>query len=91
MFQVRYQIAISLVSASLLRRTGIPSLPISYKDALPLLKSLENHGDRVGEEWEGALPGIHYFTGPSEDILHMHNAVKESIKPIWCLFAECFR
>lgn len=41
--------------------TKIPVLPISYRDALPLLKALD--GEVVPAEWRGALP-ITYHFGP---------------------------
>lgn len=41
----------------------IPVLPISYGDALPLLKSLD--GKLVPESWRGALP-LTYHTGPGQ-------------------------
>ena len=41
--------------------TKIPVLPISYKDALPLLSAID--GPVVPEEWRGALP-ITYHIGP---------------------------
>ncbi len=43
----------------------IPVLPISYSDALPLLKSLR--GAVVPENWRGALP-ITYHVGGNEDV-----------------------
>ncbi len=43
----------------------IPVLPISYSDALPLLKQLR--GDVVPEAWRGALP-ITYHVGGNEDV-----------------------
>ena len=41
--------------------TKIPVLPISYKDALPLLSAID--GPVVPKEWRGALP-ITYHIGP---------------------------
>ncbi len=43
----------------------IPVLPISYSDALPLLKNLR--GAIVPENWRGALP-ITYHVGGNEDV-----------------------
>jgi N-acetylated-alpha-linked acidic dipeptidase len=43
----------------------IPVLPISYSDALPLLKQLR--GAVVPESWRGALP-ITYHVGGNEDV-----------------------
>ena len=41
--------------------TKIPVLPISYADALPLLRNLD--GDVVPESWRGALPITYHFGG----------------------------
>jgi N-acetylated-alpha-linked acidic dipeptidase len=46
----------------------IPVLPISYGDALPLLRSLK--GQVVPEAWRGALP-ITYRTGAGETKVHL--------------------
>ncbi|KAJ0279278.1 hypothetical protein COL940_006806 [Colletotrichum noveboracense] len=50
----------------------IPSLPISYADAVPFLKALNGQGlspfsmGGEGSDWKGCLAGIDYFTGPSK-------------------------
>ncbi len=46
----------------------IPVLPISYADALPLLKNLS--GATVPEAWRGALP-ITYHVGPGPATVHL--------------------
>lgn len=46
----------------------IPVLPISYGDALPLLKALK--GPVVPEAWRGALP-ITYHAGPGPATVHL--------------------
>jgi N-acetylated-alpha-linked acidic dipeptidase len=48
--------------------TKIPVLPISYSDALPLLRSLG--GSVAPAEWRGALP-ITYHIGPGPSRVHM--------------------
>ena len=48
--------------------TKIPVLPISYGDALPLLRALG--GPVAPEEWRGALP-ITYHLGPGPSRVHM--------------------
>ena len=48
--------------------TKIPVLPISYGDALPLLRNLG--GPLVPEEWRGALP-ITYHLGPGPARVHL--------------------
>ncbi|KAI1380702.1 Zn-dependent exopeptidase [Hypoxylon crocopeplum] len=50
---------------------SIPSLPISFSDAIPLLKALNGQGlspdefGEVGADWRGALDDVDYCTGPS--------------------------
>jgi N-acetylated-alpha-linked acidic dipeptidase len=48
--------------------TKIPVLPISYGDALPLLKTLS--GPMAPEEWKGGLP-IPYRLGPGPAKVHL--------------------
>lgn len=66
-------------------------LPISYEDAIPILKALKGHGSPAGEiseDWVGGLGyyGVEYFTGPSELELHFVNEVNTRVMPIW---SEC--
>ncbi|MGH9946204.1 MAG: transferrin receptor-like dimerization domain-containing protein [Pyrinomonadaceae bacterium] len=46
--------------------TKIPVLPISYSDALPLLKNLD--GAVVPENWRGALPVTYHFGGKTPTV-----------------------
>ncbi len=46
--------------------TKIPVLPISYSDALPLLKNLD--GDVVPDNWRGALPTTYHFGGKTPTV-----------------------
>ena len=62
----------------------IPVLPISYEDALPLLKSLK--GPVVPEEWRGGLP-ITYHAGPSESKVHLKLEFNWDMKPIYNVIA----
>jgi len=59
--------------------TKIPTLPISYADALPLLSSLQ--GPIAPEEWHGALP-IAYHIGPGPARVHLKVVSNWDIKPI---------
>ncbi len=63
----------------------IPVLPISYEDALPLLKSLG--GEVVPAKWRGGLP-ITYHVGPSKDKVHLQLAFNWDIKPINNIIAK---
>lgn len=46
--------------------TKIPVLPISYSDALPLLRNLD--GAVVPESWRGALPVTYHFGGKTPTV-----------------------
>jgi N-acetylated-alpha-linked acidic dipeptidase len=48
--------------------TKVPVLPISYADALPILRGLG--GPMAPEEWRGALP-ISYHLGPGPTTVHL--------------------
>jgi N-acetylated-alpha-linked acidic dipeptidase len=58
----------------------IPVLPISYGDALPLLKNLK--GEVVPEAWRGALP-ITYHVGPGPARVHMKLAFDWQLRPLY--------
>ena len=70
---------------------SIPSLPISYEDALPLLRTLEGQGQLardIGDDWEGGLTDqTEYWTGPSEKQVRMVNEVDTKETKIWSVFA----
>jgi N-acetylated-alpha-linked acidic dipeptidase len=57
----------------------IPVLPISYGDALPLLKNLK--GPVAPEDWRGALP-ITYHVGAGPARVHMKLAFDWTIRPL---------
>lgn len=68
----------------------IPSLPISYADALPLLKALNGRGltpEEVGGEegggWRGVLSGVDYCTGPSTVKVSLLNHGEYRYSPIY--------
>lgn len=66
---------------------SIPSLPISYAEALPLLRALDGFGT-PGEQvnrtkWVGGL-NVTYSTGPAPGaVLSMSNVMRDAITPIW--------
>ncbi|KAI1163195.1 hypothetical protein F5B18DRAFT_651919 [Nemania serpens] len=71
---------------------GIPSLPISYADALPILKALNGHGPRakdINKYWTRnaglGYKGVEYNVGPSPDnlVLNLVNQQNYTITPIW--------
>ncbi len=58
----------------------IPVLPISYDDALPLLKHLK--GPVVPEPWRGALP-VTYHLGPGPSKVHLKLAFEWRTRPLY--------
>ncbi|WP_430894837.1 MULTISPECIES: transferrin receptor-like dimerization domain-containing protein [unclassified Paraflavitalea] len=62
----------------------IPVLPISYHDALPLLKQLT--GPVAPDAWRGALP-ITYHVGPSTTKVHLKLAFNWEVKPVYNVIA----
>ncbi len=64
--------------------TKIPVLPISYRDALPLLQSLT--GPVAPDHWKGALP-LTYHVGPGPAKVHLKLEFNWDIKPIFDVIA----
>ncbi|KAJ1963401.1 Vacuolar protein sorting-associated protein 70, partial [Dipsacomyces acuminosporus] len=72
---------------------SIPSLPLSYRDAEPLLRALQGQGKKaadVGENWVGGLTtkGVEYWTGPSELSVNLLNKVEYKNTPIQNVIAR---
>jgi N-acetylated-alpha-linked acidic dipeptidase len=65
--------------------TKIPVLPISYADALPLLRNLG--GPRVPEEWRGALP-LTYHMGPGPARVHLKVEFDWKLEPAYDVIAR---
>ncbi|CAG8959551.1 hypothetical protein HYFRA_00001452 [Hymenoscyphus fraxineus] len=66
----------------------IPSLPLSWIEAQPILQALDGcgtDGESVGREnWIGAIPNVNYSTGPAPGVtLSMNNVMEDKITPIW--------
>jgi N-acetylated-alpha-linked acidic dipeptidase len=64
--------------------TKIPVLPISYADALPLLRALGGHV--APQTWRGALP-ITYHLGPGPATVHLKVEFNWDIKPAYDVIA----
>ncbi|KAE8396546.1 hypothetical protein BDV23DRAFT_1566 [Aspergillus alliaceus] len=70
---------------------SIPSIPISYKEAIPLLKALNGHGPKASdfnERWQGGKlgnKGVEYNIGPSPDdvVINLHNQQEYVTTPLW--------
>ncbi|KAH8723831.1 hypothetical protein GQ44DRAFT_773707 [Phaeosphaeriaceae sp. PMI808] len=69
----------------------IPSIPISYEDAIPLLQTLNGHGPKASSfnsHWQGGglgYKGIKYNIGPSPEgtLLNLVNEQEYVTTPIW--------
>ncbi len=64
---------------------GIPTLPISYKDALPILQAIG--GPVAPARWRGALP-ITYHMGPGPAKLHLKLAFNWDVVPTYNIIAK---
>ncbi|KLJ12592.1 glutamate carboxypeptidase II [Blastomyces silverae] len=70
---------------------SIPSLPISYKEAIPLLKALNGHGPKASNfdaNWQGgglSHKGVEYNIGPTPEdvVLNLYNEQEYVTTPIW--------
>src|SRR5215470_3749031 len=65
--------------------TKIPVLPISYGDALPLLRALE--GPIAPQSWRGALP-ITYHLGPGRTTVHLKLEFDFKLAPAYDVIAR---
>ncbi|MEZ5758002.1 MAG: transferrin receptor-like dimerization domain-containing protein [Emcibacteraceae bacterium] len=63
---------------------GIPTLPISYSDALPILKALK--GPVAPPRWRGALP-VTYHMGPGPAKLHLKLEFNWDVVPTYDIIA----
>jgi N-acetylated-alpha-linked acidic dipeptidase len=60
---------------------SIPSNPLSYKDATPILKALD--GPETPHGWQGALPFTYHLGGTSKVTVHMHLQQDAALRTIW--------
>jgi N-acetylated-alpha-linked acidic dipeptidase len=60
---------------------SIPSNPLSYKDAAPILKCLD--GPVSPHAWQGALPFTYHVGGTSRVTVHMHLEQDTALRTIW--------
>jgi N-acetylated-alpha-linked acidic dipeptidase len=65
--------------------TKIPVLPISYADALPLLRNLD--GAVVPDSWRGALPITYHFGGTTPRV-RLKLEFNWDIKPVYNVIAK---
>jgi N-acetylated-alpha-linked acidic dipeptidase len=60
---------------------SIPSNPLSYKDAQPILAALD--GAETPREWQGALPFTYHLGGGPSVTVHMHLEQDTKLRTIW--------
>ena len=65
--------------------TKIPVLPISYGDALPIIRNLD--GAVVPENWRGALPVTYHFGGTSPTV-HLKLEFNWTTTPVYDVIAR---
>ncbi|KAK9450954.1 uncharacterized protein V1518DRAFT_425714 [Limtongia smithiae] len=65
---------------------SIPSIPISYRDILPILQELNGMGlnpNDLDESWRGGLREFDYSVGPSTMDLNLYNLQEYKTTPLW--------
>ncbi|KAK9456840.1 hypothetical protein V1511DRAFT_495453 [Dipodascopsis uninucleata] len=68
------------------RIPSIPSIPVSYRDMLPIFKHLNGMGfnpNDLGESWRGGIREFDYSVGPSTQNINLYNLQDYQITPIW--------
>ena len=63
----------------------IPVQPISYGEALKLLRHIK--GPNVPAEWQGGLP-LAYHVGPGPAVIEMHTDFDYEQRPVWNAFGK---
>lgn len=65
--------------------TKIPSIPLAWRDAQPLLQAIKGFGQPCPEEWHGGVPDVEWWSGNlSSPIVHLMNEQDEvERQPIW--------
>lgn len=65
--------------------TNIPSIPLSWRDAQPLLQSLKGNGQPAPEEWHGGVPDVDWWSGnlSSPKVWLMNLQDENEQQPIW--------
>jgi N-acetylated-alpha-linked acidic dipeptidase len=63
----------------------IPTTPISYEDAAPILENLA--GPAAPASWQGALP-LTYHVGPGASKVHLQLDIDFRLRPVWNVIAR---
>ena len=71
---------------------GIPSLPLSWKDAQGLLQRIQGKGkkgEEMGKRWKGGIQGVEYWTGEGnvegqdQEVVEIENNSEMKVRDIW--------
>ncbi|KAF4543819.1 Glutamate carboxypeptidase [Lasiodiplodia theobromae] len=64
---------------------NIPSMPLAWRDAKPLLQVLKGHGDKAPKDWVGGVPDVEWWTGDKTSplVLLQNEQDEEEKQPIW--------
>lgn len=64
---------------------NIPSMPLAWRDAKPLLQALKGHGDKAPKDWVGGVPDVEWWTGDKTSplVLLQNEQDEEEKQPIW--------
>ncbi|KAK2770019.1 hypothetical protein FQN53_005719 [Emmonsiellopsis sp. PD_33] len=71
----------------------IPSIPLAWRDAQPLLKTLRGHGKKVPKDWKGGVPEVgEWWSGdsssPKVNLLNLQDEVER--QPIYNVIGRIF-
>lgn len=64
-----------------MNQPSIPSNPLSYKDAAPILEALD--GPVTPHDWQGGLPFTYHLGGTGAVKVHMHLEQDYKLRTIW--------
>jgi N-acetylated-alpha-linked acidic dipeptidase len=64
-----------------MNQPSIPSNPLSYKDAAPILEALD--GPATPRDWQGGLPFTYHLGGTGAVKVHMHLEQDYKLRTIW--------
>lgn len=64
---------------------NIPSIPLAWRDAQPLLQAIKGYGSPLPEEWKGGVPKVEWWTGniSSPSVWLMNLQDENDMQPIW--------
>jgi N-acetylated-alpha-linked acidic dipeptidase len=70
-----------LMDPTKMNQPSIPSNPLSYKDAAPILEALD--GPATPRDWQGGLPFTYHLGGTGAVKVHMHLEQDYALRTIW--------